>query len=351
MSWLTALARPEIVNLKSYEHAAWEPGLERLHANELPWRALGDNSDAGLNRYPEPQPRELLERLANLYDVATNALLVGRGSDEMIDLLVRVFCRAGKDSIVVCPPTFGMYAVSARIQGAEVLAVPLRAAQDFSLDEAGLLDRCTPAVKLIFLCSPNNPTSNLLSEEAILRIAARLEKRALIIVDEAYIEFATAASLARHIPQFPQLVILRTLSKAHGLAGARCGALIANPQIVALLRKVIPPYAIPQSTVEAALRLLQPPQLAVMRDRIDTVRAERTRLIGALRALPNTVRVWPSATNFILAEFHDADQALSRARAARLLIRDVRAQPALGRALRISVGTPEQNDRLLDALQ
>jgi histidinol-phosphate aminotransferase len=351
MSWLTALARSEIVNLKSYEHAAWEPTLERLHANELPWRALGDNSDAGLNRYPEPQPRELIAHLAALYGVSPDGVLAGRGSDEMIDLLVRVFCRAGQASIIVCPPTFGMYAVSARIQGADVIQVPLRADLDFSVDEATLLDSCSPAVKLVFLCSPNNPTGNLLDEAAVLRIASRLEKRALLIVDEAYVEFAEAPSLSRHIGGLPQLVVLRTLSKAHGLAGARCGSLLANPEIVALLRKVIPPYAIPQLTAEAALRLLQAPQLAVMHARIQALRAERERLSNALRQLPNVRRVWPSAANFILVEFGDVARALSRSREARLLIRDVRAQAGLAQALRISIGTPEQNARLLEALE
>jgi histidinol-phosphate aminotransferase len=350
MSWLTSLARPEIAALKSYEHAAWEPALERLHANEAPWRALGDNSDAGLNRYPEPQPRDLVNRLAELYGVAADSVLAGRGSDEMIDLLVRVFCRAAQDSLIICPPTFGMYAVSARIQGAEIITAPLRADQGFSLDESALLDRCTPAVKVVFLCSPNNPTGNLLSEAAVLRLASRLEKRALVVVDEAYIEFAAQPSLARHIQQFSHLVILRTLSKAHGLAGARCGTLIASPEIIALLRKVIPPYAISQLTVEAALRLLQPPQLAVMRARVEALCTERNRLSTTLRAVANTARVWPSEANFILVEFKDPDGALACTRAARQLIRDVRAQHGLERALRISVGTREQNDRLLKAL-
>jgi len=350
MSWLTDIARPEIANLKSYEHAAWEPQLERLHANELPWRALGDNSEAGLNRYPEPQPRELISRLASLYDVAPQSVLAGRGSDEMIDLLVRVYCRAGKDAVALCPPTFGMYSVSAHIQGAQVICVPLRADQGFSLDESALLDRCATGVKLVFLCSPNNPTGNLLSEEAILRILARLAGRALLVIDEAYIEFARAPSLVRHIEPFPQLVILRTLSKAYGLAGARCGALLAHPEIVTLLRKVIPPYAIPQLTVEAALRLLQEPQLALVKDRIERLRAERDRVSEALRASPAATRVWPSDANFILVEFADPDQALAAAREARLLIRDVRKQPGLGQALRISIGTPEQNSRLLEAL-
>ena len=229
--------------------------------------------------------------------------------------------------------------------------VPLRAAEEFSLDETALLDRCSPAVKLVFLCSPNNPTGNLLDEATVLRIAARLEGRALLIVDEAYVEFAPSQSLSRHIGRLPRLVILRTLSKAYGLAGARCGTLIANREIVALLRRVIPPYAIPQLTVEAALRLLQPAQLAVMRARIEALRGERERLRAALRTLPNAVRVWPSEANFVLVEFEDPDDALFRARAARLLIRDVRAQPGLARALRISVGTPEQNDRLVEALR
>src|SRR3984893_3793095 len=164
MSWVKELARPDIVALKAYEHAAWEPSLERLHANELPWRPRGDESIAGLNRYPEPQPRALVEGLAALYGTAPQSVLVGRGSDEAIDLLTRSFCRAGHDAVLVCPPTFGMYAVSARIQGAEVATVPLRADAGFAIDERAVLERCTPDVKIVFFCSPNNPTGNLLDE-------------------------------------------------------------------------------------------------------------------------------------------------------------------------------------------
>jgi len=219
VSWIQDLARPDIVALKPYEHASWEPTLERLHANELPWRMLGDDSGAGLNRYPEPQPHELVSRLEELYGAAPKTLLVGRGSDEAIDLLVRAFCRAGQDSVVVCPPTFGMYAVSARIQGAKVVAVPLRAERGFALEEQELLDRGTADVKLVFLCSPNNPTGNLLDEATVLRIAERLAGRALVVVDEAYLEFSSAPSLSRHVARLPNLAILRTLSKAYGLPG------------------------------------------------------------------------------------------------------------------------------------
>jgi histidinol-phosphate aminotransferase len=349
VSWVRQIARPDIVALEAYEHAAWEPGLTRLHANELPWRSPGDESRAGLNRYPEPQPRALIERLADLYRVAPDALLVGRGSDEAIDLLVRSFCRAGEDAVLICTPTFGMYAVAARIQGAQLLSVPLCASAGFALDVSAVLARCTPAVKLVFLCSPNNPTGNLLSEAPILAIADALVARALVVVDEAYIEFAGRESLAQQVRQRPQLAVLRTLSKAHGLAGARCGALIADPEVIALLRKVIAPYAIGQLTLETLLGLLEPPQLAAMRERIALVRAERERMRGALARLPGVTRVWPSEANFLLAQFTDAAAALERARAASLLVRDARAYPGLPHALRVTVGTTAQNEQLLEA--
>jgi len=349
MSWVTELARPDIVALKAYEHASWEPSLERLHANELPWRPDGDDSTAGLNRYPEPQPHVLVEGLAALYGVTPESVLVGRGSDEAIDLLTRSFCRAGRDAVLVCPPTFGMYAVSARIQGAEVITVPLLTDAGFALDERVLLERCTQNVKLVFLCSPNNPTGNLLDEQTILRIAGKLAGRAVVVVDEAYIEFAGAQSLARYLPRLPHLAILRTLSKAHGLAGARCGTLIADPEVVRLLRKVIPPYAIPQLTLEAVIQRLQPTSLAESRANIERIRSERERLMAALPRLARVVRVWPSDANFILAQFNDAGAALQLARDTRLLVRDARGYPGLGEALRITVGTTEQNNRLLEA--
>jgi histidinol-phosphate aminotransferase len=349
MSWVQELARPDIVALRPYQHASWEPGLERLHANELPWRPIDDGSLAGLNRYPEPQPRALIERLAQLYAVAPASLLVGRGSDEAIDLLTRAFCRAGRDAVLVCPPTFGMYSVCARIQGAEVRDAPLAAATGFALDEQAVLERCTAAVKLVFLCSPNNPTGNVLDEAAILRIARRLSGRALVVVDEAYIEFAGRPSLARLVPELPNLAILRTLSKAYGLAGARCGSLIADPEIIALLRKIIPPYAIPQLTLEAVLHRLTPAALTQSRALLEALLAERERLLRALAELRRVTTVWPTAANFVLAEFKDAADALTRGREARLLVRDARGYPGLGRALRITVGTPEQNGRLLEA--
>jgi histidinol-phosphate aminotransferase len=351
MSWLTEIARPDIRALKAYEHALWEPGLTRLHANELPWRAPGDSSIAGLNRYPEPHPHELTAALAAFYGVAPDMLLAGRGSDELIDLLIRSYCRAGQDKVIICPPTFGMYGVAARIQGAQVLEVPLSKDAGWEIDRPSLLERCDPQVRLVFLCSPNNPTGNRLERRGILELARALEGRALLVVDEAYVEFAAEPSLLGNLAERPGMVLLRTLSKALGLAGARCGALIGHADVVALVRKVIQPYALTQLTIEAVFRSLEPAPLEQARSRITALKAERQRVAAALVGVPGVLRVWPSDANFLLVEFDNAADVLQRAHAAGLLLRDMRAAPGLARALRISIGSQEQNDRLLGCLQ
>jgi histidinol-phosphate aminotransferase len=348
MNDILALARPEIVALKAYSHAAWDPAFERLHANELPWRAETDRSQAGLNRYPEPHPHELAERLARLYGVLPAQLLPGRGSDESIDLVVRGFCRAGIDNVIICPPTFGMYAVAARIQGAEVREVPLLRDRGFALDAAAVLAACDANTRIVFLCSPNNPTGNALDPAAVEQLLTTLAGKALVVVDEAYIEFSGDVSLAASLARFPNLVVLRTLSKAYGLAGARVGSLIAAPAIVSLLAKVIPPYSIPQLTIEAVFATLAPPQLAIQRERVAQVRAERERLRIALANARGLRRIWPSVANFLLIDFDAPDEVLGAARSAKLLIRDMRSVSP--HSLRISVGSPEQNDRLVRSL-
>jgi len=348
MRSILALARPDIVSLKAYSHACWDPAFDRLHANELPWRAETDRSLAGLNRYPEPHPHVLAQCLAALYRVPTEKLLPGRGSDESIDLLVRGFCRAGVDNVVICPPTFGMYAVAARIQGAEVREVPLLAARDFALDTAGVLAACDANTKVVFLCSPNNPTGNVMDRAAIDQLLVALANRSLVVVDEAYIEFSGDESLSAVLERFPNLVVLRTLSKAFGLAGARVGSLIAAPEIVALLGKVIPPYSIPQLTIEAVLATLAGPQLAIQRERVAQIRRERERLRAALANCRGVLKIWPSVANFLLVDFADAEAVLAAARDAKLLIRDMRNVSP--RSLRISVGSPEQNDRLIRSI-
>ena len=344
-----SLARPDILELQPYQHAAWDPSLERMHANEMPWRAPGDNTSAGLNRYPEPQPKTLVERMAQLYDVPARQVLVGRGSDEAIDLLARAFCRAGVDNVVITPPTFGFYKVAARIQGARVLEVPLLTSA-FALDTDAVIAAGHDA-KIVFLCSPNNPTGNLLDEEAMLRVCRELEGRALVVVDEAYIEFSGRHSLASRIAEHPSLVVLRTLSKAYALAGARLGTLIAHPELVALLKRIIPPYAIPASTTDEVLALTEAPQRAQSVARVRTLLQDRERMRTALQASANVVRVYPSDANFLLVECRDAPAFLAAGRAAGLLVRDFTSTPGLANCLRISIGTPDQNRRLLAAVE
>jgi histidinol-phosphate aminotransferase len=351
MNWVTAIARPEIRALRAYQHASWEPGLIRLHANELPWRAQHDTSAAGLNRYPEPHPHELTAALASFYGVPANMLLACRGSDEAIDLLIRSYCSAGQDAVTICPPTFGMYGVAARVQGAAVIEVPLLREADYDFDMDALLARRDSHIKLVFLCSPNNPTGNRLDSAAILGLARALEGRALVVVDEAYVEFADAPSLISQIASLPGLVVLRTLSKAYGLAGARCGVLIAHPDIVALLRKVIQPYAVTQLAIETVFKALEPAALEQANLHVTTLKHERSRVAAELEILSGTLQVWPSQANFLLVEFKDPAAAWRCAHDAGFLLRDMRAALGLSQALRISLGSPRQNDDLLQSLE
>jgi len=346
---LVDLARPDILELQPYQHAAWDPSLERMHANEMPWRAQGDNTQAGLNRYPEPQPKSLVDRMAQLYGVPSQRVLVGRGSDEAIDLLARAFCRAGQDSVVVTPPTFGFYKVAAKIQGARVIEVPLLR-DGFRLDTDAVIE-AGRAAKLVFLCSPNNPTGNLLDEESMLRVGRELAGRALVVVDEAYLEFAGRASLATRIDEYANLVVLRTLSKAYALAGARLGTLIAHEAVVGLLKRIIPPYAIPSSTIEEVMALTEAPQRALSTARIRTLLQQREALRERLERSASVVRVFPSDANFLLVECRDAARFLAAGKKAGLLVRDFTSAAGLANCLRISIGTPEQNARLLAAVE
>jgi histidinol-phosphate aminotransferase len=350
MTAVLSLARPEIVTLQAYAHAAWMPSLTRLHANEAPWRPGGDSSAAGLNRYPEPQPAALIERLAALYGVAATQVLATRGADEAIDLLSRIFLRAGVDAILQCGPSFGMYQVAARIQGAEVFEVALDREALWALDPERLLAAWRPGIKLVYLCSPNNPTANLLGTAALERICTALEGKAIVVIDEAYIEWSRSPSAARWLERFQTLAILRTLSKAHALAGARVGALLASAELIQLARRVIPPYALSQPAVEAALRALAPAELAASQKRLDALLQEREYLRDGLSASPLVERVWPSDANFLFIDCRDADRFMSNSVAAGLIVRDLRAYPALPRSLRVSVGTRTENDALLHSV-
>ena len=343
-----ALARPEIRGLERYRAAAQRPGSVRLNANEAP-RPL-DASGPALNRYPELRPAGLARGLAAHYGVSADDVLVTRGSSEAIDLLIRTFCAPGTDGIVIPAPTFGMYRVYADIQGAQTTSVPLAAANHFALDVEALLDACTAATKLVFVCSPNNPTGGRVPEEAIRALCAARSGRSLVVVDEAYIEFAGARSMAGAVGELDNLVVLRTLSKALALAGARCGALLAHPDVIRLLDAVLPPYALATPVVECVLAALTPEALARAQAAIEATIAERERLHRALAALAAVETVWPSDANFLLVRFRDPAAAASALAGRGILVRELGPEAGLSGCARISVGTPEENDMLLAAL-
>ena len=343
------LARPDLLALTGYSSARMEAsgGSIWLNANESPWP---QSADAPLNRYPDPQPPRLRARLAELYGTSEDRLLIGRGSDEAIDLLVRAFCRAGRDAILIQPPTFGMYAVCAAVQGAAVRMVPLRAEEGFLPDFDAVLAAVDESVKLVFVCAPNNPTGDGPSREAILALADALRGRALVVVDEAYVEFADRESLAADVATRGNLAVLRTLSKAHALAAARIGCLIAAPDVIDLLRRIMPPYPLPTPCVEAAEDALSAVALHRTKQRIAGIRAERERLRGLLPGLPDVREVLPSQTNFLTVRFDDAEARHRQLLARGIVVRDVRRYPRLADALRITIGSPEENAAMLEVL-
>lgn len=350
MTGIVDLIRPEIRKMRPYKSAEFVDGMARLNANENPWRPPGDSTARGLNWYPEPRPFELQQRLAAHYGIDSSRLLVTRGSSEAIDVTIRGFCRPGTDGIVICPPTFGMYEAYAQIQSARIRAVPLLRDRGYALDVRGVLDGWTETDRVIFLCSPNNPTGNPLAETDVAEIAGALGGRGCVVVDAAYAEFAGDDRSLELLQRFENVIVLRTLSKAMALAGVRCGALLAVPQVVDLLSCVLPPYTFPVLCADAVMHCLEPANAAEWRRRVELLKSERARLAAALQRIPGITRVWPSDANFILAEAADPRRLVAAARAGRILIRDFSWDPSLPRCVRITVGTPEQNDRLLGAL-
>jgi histidinol-phosphate aminotransferase len=345
MSDVLRLARPEIVALAAYSPARWDPALVRLHANENPWRGASDRSRAGLNRYPEPQSRELIARLAALYGVAAEQVLVGRGSDEGIDLLVRAFCRAGQDQVLVCPPTFAMYRFAADVQGAGVVEVPLRRDEGFSLDADAVLAAATPATRLVFLCSPNNPTGNLLERGAVERVIEGLAGRAVVVVDEAYVEFSSAGSLVPWLSRYPHLAILRTLSKAYGLAGLRVGFGLAHPEVAELMNRVRQPFNVNHLAMVAACAALGDEAFIAESRRVNAEGLEQ--LARGFRRLG--LEFIPSAGNFIAVRVGDAARVYSSLLREGVIVRPV-AGYGMPEHLRVTVGTAPQNERFLAAL-
>lgn len=354
MTSVLDLVRPDLRAFAGYSSARREKvtGHVWLNANESPWTSPADASGR-LNRYPEPQPAALRDRLAALYGVAPERAMVTRGSDEGIDLLVRAFCRAGIDGVLIAPPCFGMYAVCARVQNAPLIEVPLIDEEDrFALDLTAFEDLIAGGdARVVFVCSPANPTSQAVPRKDIIRLAKACAGRAVLVVDEAYAEFSTEKSVVDLIDAHPHLIVLRTLSKAHALAGARIGTVIADKDVIAVLRSLQAPYPVPAPSAKVALEALSDASLAEARARIATTLREREALRKALRSVPGVRAVYASEGNFLLARFDDADAAFERLLAAGVVVRDMRAMPQLDDALRISLGTPEENAAVVAALR
>ncbi|MCD9096945.1 histidinol-phosphate transaminase [Luteimonas fraxinea] len=354
MSGVRDLVREDLRDFAGYASARTQrlEGDVWLNANEAPLSNPGD-ADGRCRRYPSPQPPELQARLAELYGVDVGQLLIGRGSDEAIDLLVRALCVPGRDAVLATPPVFGMYAVSARLQGADFVEVPLvDGADGFAVDvEAVRAAALTRSARLVFLCSPSNPTGGLVPLSDVASLAEALAGRAVVVVDEAYIEFAGADSATTVLAAYDNIVVLRTLSKAHALAAARIGVAIAHADLIAVLRRCQAPYPVPTPCADLALAGLSPAALEVTQARVAEAIAERDALAAALATAPGVRQVYPSAGNYLLVRFVDADRAFAALLSAGIVVRDQRAAPQLGDALRISLGTPAQNARVLSALQ
>jgi len=348
---ISKLARAEIVAMQPYSSARSEAPGEGvlLNANESPWSLLPDSK---LNRYPEPQPERLVSRLANLYQVNREQLLVTRGSDEGIDLLTRVFCRAGKDAILQCTPAFGMYSIAAQTQGADVVSIPRRIADNFSMDTDKLLKtiKSDSRIKLVFLTSPNNPTGDSIDKETLLRILQAANNKALVVVDEAYAEFSNKDSFTPLVSDYNNLVVLRTLSKAWAGAGLRCGSVIANGEVLDLLRRIIAPYPLASPVVEMAERLLEPQMLQLQQRLLKALASNKKRLLKILQAQDYITDIWPGDANFILIRSYDASRLMQHCRQHNVMLRAFNNEALLADCIRISVGSDSDLDSLETAL-
>lgn len=305
-----------------------------LNANESPWDELN-----GYNRYPEQQPERCVKALATLFGVDQNQLLVTRGSDEGIDLLIRLCCTANQDAIMINPPTYGMYQVYANLQSCSAILAP------GSIEQMMAVWR--DDIKLVFLCNPNNPTGQIIDQKEIIALCKRLEGKALVVVDEAYIEFADITSMTNQLNNNPNLVVLRTLSKAYGLAGIRCGAVLANPLLISWLKKIMAPYPIALPVIECITTRLCNVGITRVQQQIETIKREREQLYCKLSSLPFINKVWPSQTNFILFEPDESDQLYDFLSQHQLAVRYFKTLSAI----RVSIGTSIQNQTLITLLE
>lgn len=337
---LEKILRKNIASLKPYSSARDEytgEAMVFLDANENPF-------NQPYNRYPDPLQKELKEKIALIKEVRPEQIFLGNGSDEPIDLLIRAFCEPGLDNVVSINPTYGMYQVAADIHNVEVRKVSLT--ERFELDSEKLLKEVNGSTKLIFLCSPNNPTGNCLDTEQIVSVIRQFN--GLVIIDEAYIDFAPGKSFLPQLEEFPNLVILQTFSKAWGMAGIRLGMAFASPEIIRVLNKIKYPYNLNILTQQKALELIQ--KIDDVKKWVKLLIAERKKMADLLSEFPFVAEIFPSDANFLLVKMHDARGIYEYLVENGIIVRDRSKIYLCDDSLRITIGSSQENDALLNAL-
>lgn len=342
---LKTLIRPNILDLKPYRSARddFDSGI-LLDANENSIGAPFEN-DLELHRYPMPYQEILREKIADFRNVDSSHVFVGVGSDEAIDLLYRIFCEPGKDRVLTTPPTYGMYKVSAAINDIAVDSVLLTS--DFQLQVNETLAAVTDQTKMIFLCSPNNPSGNSLNSDDMISIIEGFN--GIVVVDEAYIDFSKNESFASLVDQYPNLVILQTMSKAFGLAGIRLGISIANPEIIDYMMKVKAPYNINKLTSEAAIRGYS--NIESMKTNVGEILSERERLISELEKVGGVEKIFPTDANFMIFKVPEALDIYKKLAEKGVIVRYRGNEPHCDNCLRLTIGTPDENDQFITALK
>lgn len=313
-----------------------------LDANE---NSLGSAVDKVFQRYPDPYQKELKAKIAGIKAVTANHIFLGNGSDEPIDLLYRAFCEPGQDNVVITPPTYGMYEVSAGIHNVEVIKVNLTV--DFNIKSEDILATANARTKVIWLCSPNNPTGNLIDQVDIVRIIEAFD--GIVVVDEAYIDFADQPTMVGCLDRYPNLVVLHTFSKAWGMAGLRLGAAFASKEIIAILNLIKAPYNLSQATQQIALEAMA--NESRVKDMVKQIIQLRQELSDQLSALSLVEHIYPSDANFLLVRFREAQRVFDYLIAQKIIVRNRRKVVLCGEGLRITVGTKEENHKLIDALK
>ncbi len=342
---IESLIRPNIRKLTPYRSARddFSEGV-LLDANENSFGSVVRNR-LGLHRYPQPTQDKLRAKIAEFRGVELEHVFLGVGSDEPIDLVMRLFCEPGRDAILTTPPTYGMYGVSAQINNVTVKEVLLT--PDFQLQPDKILDTADEHTRLLFLCSPNNPTANDMKRTDVLKLLEQFN--GIVVVDEAYIDFSRQESMAALVRQYPNLVVLQTFSKSFGLAGIRLGITIANPEIIDYLIRIKSPYNINKLTADAAFKAFD--NLELLRFNIEKIREEREILREELNACPETVEVYPSDANFLLFKIKNAKEIYRKLADNGVIVRYRGNEPLCEDCLRVTVGMPDENDRFLRILK